>query len=764
MLKRACVLGLALVFLDACSQPTVVCADGTTGCGGECRKLSGDPLNCGACGTVCAAGQRCVDSVCACPAATPNACGTGEAAFCTSFKADPTNCGECGKACAAGQLCSNAQCVQGCPATQTACPPNAPTFCASTKTDSANCGGCGKVCAAGQVCSDGECVQTCSASQTACPAAAPTYCADTKTDAANCGECGAACPAGQQCLEGECTCPEATPDACGAGAAAFCTRLSTDVLNCGTCGKTCDPGQLCSNGTCVPACTSAQTACPASAPTYCANTKTDAANCGACGQACPSGQQCLGGSCQCPAAKPDLCGTGASAFCTDLLTDPNHCGGCGHVCTTNTSCSAGLCGRWCLAAPVTVTSTLELAGYPVRLVVPWLEGMQPDFADLRFVDGASQQLAYWIESFTPGAQATVWVRPNALGIGDTSLTLFFGQDRAQAPTLNGDEVFTFFDDFSGTAMDTTKWLPGGEQVLVLGGQVTIGQANQPYFTPRPSHALTRRTFGDDVTLEARAWFTAGTSTTLGFGTAAVIQNGTSFVAGTAQTTLTAAGAWHRFTLQRMGSGQVELKLDGASVASGTNVVGDDPIKVEAYESPVLLDFLTVRPYVASEPSAVIGSATPAVCPCELRAPGQRRRRVLPAHLRDGGARLRPRRLQRRLGHGDLCLHRRLHRRPVRCLSGRAAGQRSQRDLRAGLRHRGPDLQRAHGVQRRPGDRRVPPAVPVRGPQGGQPLGSRRRVHALCPRVGVDALAGVVQGHGDDAGRIPDAAEDGSRLQ
>jgi hypothetical protein len=98
--------------LDPTSGDLIV-ADGTAlrrvALTNECVSLQSDIANCGACGHTCAAGEACVAGVCACPSATPDACGTGVAGFCATLATDPYDCGACNVVCASGH-CAGGVC------------------------------------------------------------------------------------------------------------------------------------------------------------------------------------------------------------------------------------------------------------------------------------------------------------------------------------------------------------------------------------------------------------------------------------------------------------------------------------------------------------------------------------------------------------------------------------------------------------------------------------------------------------------------------
>jgi hypothetical protein len=92
----------------------------------------------------------------------PNQVQCGES--CANYLEDENNCGACGTVCGAGETCSNGDCIPVCGASQLLCADGANNpVCANYLTDPANCGGCGGtdprfVCGAGGSCAGGACV------------------------------------------------------------------------------------------------------------------------------------------------------------------------------------------------------------------------------------------------------------------------------------------------------------------------------------------------------------------------------------------------------------------------------------------------------------------------------------------------------------------------------------------------------------------------------------------------------------------------------
>lgn len=91
-------------------------------------------------------------------------------------------------------------------------------------------------------------------------------------------------------------------------------------------------------------------------------------------------------------------------------------------------------------------------GHQASLTVIYKTGMNADFSDLRFSDSNNNIIPYWIEEKTDNTSAKVWVKLTA----DTTINVYYGKSSASSES-NGENVFLFFDDFPGTALNTSKW-------------------------------------------------------------------------------------------------------------------------------------------------------------------------------------------------------------------------------------------------------------------------------------------------------------------
>ncbi len=153
-----------------------------------CEAYLWDAKNCGGCGNACPPGQQCQPDVfgkpiCACPpgqtycgscyGAWPSGC-YGE---CKDLSSDPQNCGACGGGCGWSNniygVCEFGSCTYRCQEGTADCNGNLEDFCeVNIDSDPNNCGACGNACdaIAGQACVHGRCaVEPCQEQEAGVP-------------------------------------------------------------------------------------------------------------------------------------------------------------------------------------------------------------------------------------------------------------------------------------------------------------------------------------------------------------------------------------------------------------------------------------------------------------------------------------------------------------------------------------------------------------------------------------------------------------------
>ncbi len=108
-------------------------------------------------------------------------------------------------------------------------------------------------------------------------------------------------------------------------------------------------------------------------------------------------------------------------------------------------------GSWTRSASLGIDSFQ--ANYQTRLTVSYDPAMQSNFSDIRFYDAtAGAELPYWIESYTAGSSAAVWIKTGP----NNNIYMYYGNPNA-ASSSSGSNTFLFFDDFAGTTINTSKW-------------------------------------------------------------------------------------------------------------------------------------------------------------------------------------------------------------------------------------------------------------------------------------------------------------------
>ncbi|MFX0099991.1 MAG: DUF2341 domain-containing protein [Candidatus Hodarchaeota archaeon] len=108
--------------------------------------------------------------------------------------------------------------------------------------------------------------------------------------------------------------------------------------------------------------------------------------------------------------------------------------------------------------------------------------------DIRFYDGNNDSLSYWIEEWNDGGDSTIWIKIPLSGT--TSIRMEYGDSGASAAS-NGEDTFLFFDDFSGSSLNLSKW----EVVTGLHGSQSISSGILYMLSdPSPSMQL-KNSFG-----------------------------------------------------------------------------------------------------------------------------------------------------------------------------------------------------------------------------------------------------------------------------
>jgi len=94
--------------------------------------------------------------------------------------------------------------------------------------------------------------------------------------------------------------------------------------------------------------------------------------------------------------------------------------------------------------------------------IGWRRGMRYDFRDLRFITAGGTELPYFLETVSNFSTAFFCVK---LPKGTKFFWVYYGNGAA-ANKSDGSSVFTFFDDFKGSAINTAVWNASGAGITV----------------------------------------------------------------------------------------------------------------------------------------------------------------------------------------------------------------------------------------------------------------------------------------------------------
>lgn len=153
--------------------------------------------------------------------------------------------------------------------------------------------------------------------------------------------------------------------------------------------------------------------------------------------------------------------------------------------TTQSTATIGLAESWSYKRGVSISPSTadDDMQIPIILDNTFTYGnLQSAGQDLRFFDVNFNKLNYWIQYWNDasyGNYSKVWVDiPNS---GTEQIYMYYGNSNVSAES-NGYNTFSFFDDFSGTTINTAKWvefdngnyLSQNDKIITTGGNSTWG--------------------------------------------------------------------------------------------------------------------------------------------------------------------------------------------------------------------------------------------------------------------------------------------------
>lgn len=263
--------------------------------------------------------------------------------------------------------------------------------------------------------------------------------------------------------------------------------------------------------------------------------------------------------------------------------------------------------------------------------------MRSDCNDIRITDINGKLLPQWIETGTTGAggkacnasTTQIWTKISSIPTSGQTIYLYYGNPGA-TNVQNGNKVFEFFDNFSSSTIDSSKWTQGtigatvGTNFSQSGGNLIGGDTNRYIQTISP--------YNGDYIAETRINTTspAGNGfSTVGFYASSsnsfgiLDHNGTSYYrndSGWVNFTYNGSGQWNRDKVKIVGTAATYWRTgetSGSATATGITNSGisgeylrlgaryDDGAYDQNYSAT--WDWVLVRKTAATEPT--VGSPT-----------------------------------------------------------------------------------------------------------------------------------------------------------
>jgi len=291
--------------------------------------------------------------------------------------------------------------------------------------------------------------------------------------------------------------------------------------------------------------------------------------------------------------------------------------------------------------PITVNNTSNastLTGYQILVTVDTASlitagKIQSDCDDIRFTDDSTSydtagwynNYPYWIESGCNTSTTKIWVKVDSIAASSNkTIYMYYGNSSAFGLS-NGDNAFDFFDDFSGTSLNITKWTTVGSPSVntvssgILDFETNAGSQyiRSNYISTSGTAIRTKQKDGTSATYPGEISF--GIRTGGGVGKIAytadqncfLVNNGTSetYTAGVADddnwhvwdiTWLTSEAKFFRDGVQQGGTLTTTIPTMSLPVIVGA---------LDAWASVTTftnMDWIFVRKYTSIEPIATVG--------------------------------------------------------------------------------------------------------------------------------------------------------------
>ncbi len=282
-----------------------------------------------------------------------------------------------------------------------------------------------------------------------------------------------------------------------------------------------------------------------------------------------------------------------------------------------------------------------LTSQPVKIIIPYTSSMQSNFSDLRFTDSSgTTTIPYWIEKYTASASSTVWVKvPSLPASGSANVYMYYGNN-AVTDGSSGTTTFKTFEDFesnsisgysgnttmfqtavtfnhnhsygldagSSAALKTTTGLYKTGSLIAQGDTLRFYQYVDSTQTDEPCTLFAVGGSGSNYAVCLDQYPTA--KVVISKDVTANDQSGTVL----ASTTVTYTTGWYEVVVDWLATNVINVNVytDTGTLFATTSVTDSSHTAAGGYGFSYWFmhggwDFLSVRPYIASQPTYVIGT-------------------------------------------------------------------------------------------------------------------------------------------------------------
>ncbi len=308
--------------------------------------------------------------------------------------------------------------------------------------------------------------------------------------------------------------------------------------------------------------------------------------------------------------------------------------------TSGSPCSGGggiCCGNFCDKAhwrkPVTISGSAGgiATDYQVKVTAAKELKMKTDYSDVYFTDSDGvAMLPFWRETYNISS-ATFWVKVPSIPIAPGTKTIYMYYGSPIIDTAgNGAATFNFFDDFTGTSIDVSKWtIVNAAGFSVAGGELKgIDTAGRIRSVPVFSGGNILEIKSRYLSLPVNGYQIGGFYLAANNGFGSLNHPGTNYYRNDSNWIAIGAvlpAATDLLTkISVKSSSAVDLSIDNYATGANyknysglANAVSSEPVVLgkryddllpgQAYEA--YWDWVRIRKYISPEPAVAIGAET-----------------------------------------------------------------------------------------------------------------------------------------------------------